>query len=181
MATRLTLILILAFFVLATVPVRAQEVALDVPDNISAPKADTRPAMNDTPRPVSSVAGRDSNLRHWSRFSQAASSPFVRVPAGTRLSGPQSSVSHYVRPQCIQPGSLQAAPAAKNVAVKHHLACNLPTDSAKTAVPAAQTHKVAKNQTMALGYGRNIGEVTYTPVSNTRWSGTIISCYGRYH
>lgn len=170
MATRHNLISLLILVLLPVLPAQAQEAALDNPQ--SSITAAARPAQ--MPQPSAGVPVNNCNLRHWSRFTQStSSSPFRCVPAGTKVSGPQANVSHYIRPQCVNPGSVPAAQQHKTTA---KTTITYSAGAKKTA--AAQ--KQARNQTIALGYGRRIGEVTYTPVSS-RWSGTRISCYGRYH
>jgi hypothetical protein len=190
MATKNNLLLLLAILTLSAMPAQAQEAAFDTPAVAPVPaSASPGASQNKVPQPATGMAGSGSNF-HWSHFSQASSSPFVRVPPGTKLKGQQANVCHYVRPQCVEPGSVPAVAQSQKGAVKRYLAYNVPTAAAssdhKTA-PAASAASAAKakrtekkKQTVALGYGRKIGEVTYTPVSSN-WSGTTISCYGRYH
>jgi hypothetical protein len=175
------LLLLLAFFSVPALPALAQDAAFDAASASSSGQADTRSAQQ-MPRPVAGVAtNQNSNMQHWSHFSQSSASPFLRVPAGTKIKGAQANVSHYLKPQCVEPGSVRAAAQPQKGPVKRYLAYNVQTQAAepvKSKAAAAPAKKTAARQTIALGYGRKIGEVTYSTVSN--WSGTKISCYGRY-
>jgi hypothetical protein len=179
-------ILLIAALVLPALPVRAQEAALEpVSSNTVAPvQQRQQPAAQ--AQQASGGTSTGSNLRHWSRFSQSSSSSlFRRVPAGTKGSGAQS-VCHYIRPQCVAPGAVpKPQTQASKGPVKRYLAYNVPpgqggyNPSAASITPVKKAN--ARKQAMILGYGKHAGEVTYTPAPQNKWSGTPISCYGRYH
>jgi len=179
-------ILLLAALILPALPAQAQEAALEpVSSNNIAPVQQQAPVQPQAPQ-ASGGTGTGSNLRHWSHFSQSSSSSlFKRVPAGTKCSGAQS-VCHYIRPQCVAPGAVpKPHTPASNGPVKRYLAYNVPpgqggsNPNASAGSPAKKAAS-GRKQTMILGYGKHPGEVTYTP-TQSKWTGTPISCYGRYH
>lgn len=194
MARAITHIVLIAVLLITVLPVQAQEAAFDEQNMSPAPvQPQPRPAQ------MTSSSGQESksNLRHWSRFSQASASPiFVRVPAGTKCNsgGPR----HYMQAQCVQPGSVKASAQPQNGPVKRYLAFNVPpgygasgatsskpsrsgaTSSKKSIAPTLTKITPPQKHTIVLGYGSKIGEVTYTaiPASGTRTAS--ISCYPRY-
>lgn len=180
------LLLLLALISLPALPVQAQDVAVDQPSgSYQGPGPTPGPGMMSQgpsqsklephPQQASGMAGHDSNMQHWSRFSQCAtSSPFVRVPAGTRS---RNSVSHYVRPQWVPPGSVPSFAHSEHV--KPTIVTSSNGKVVRTASNSASAKK-ANTQIMVMGYGKG-GQVTYTPIHGRKWSGTAVSCYGRYN
>jgi hypothetical protein len=204
MANRQNHLLALAVLLLSALPAQAQEAALDAPVGASGAPQSMQMSQSRVAKSSSMPAATESNYtRNWSRFSQSSSSPkFLRVAPGTKCKG-QENVSHYVRPRCVVPGSVPAATQQVHKGpVRRHLAYDVPVaeaGSGKTSSnkPAGllpgpghafvmqQGHVVAvkkpvQPRAMVMGYGSKAGEVTYTPVSS-KWHGTAISCYGRYH
>jgi len=149
----------------------------------------THPQRSPQPLSTSAASENQSNLKHWSRFSSSAKPMFVRVPAGTKM---QSTASHYVRPQWVEPGK---APASKTESqkgpVKRYLAYNIPAGSfTKKQTPGAQlpvlrpaTAKKSSTRPAlmhVLSYGSKTGEITKTAVPAHRHPHTYVSCYARY-
>lgn len=171
---------------LLALPVQAQEMALEQPSPSSSAQAGHSMQI----RPISTSAPAQesvSNLKHWSRFSQAAAKPmFVRVPAGSQAN---SGESHYIRPKCIQAGSIKATAQNTNGPVKRYLAYNVPPGGSQTKSSTAgantqkktssQKAKSNNGQVVVLGYGKNSGEITYSTMPSS--SKTLaVSCYPRY-
>lgn len=193
-------IILAGLFLMSAAPVMAQEAAFDQP---SAPFGGgsglgTLPGQHPKQlQPLSSSPAQEtrSNLRHWSRFSQNSAQPmFVRVPAGSKAA--TCGESHYIRPQCIQPGTVKqvAQAQSKSGAVRRYLAYNVPpgafvrkatTSSNKIAIASktstTSSKKKLSSQTIILGYGNKPGEITYSIAPKSVSTATAISCYPRYH
>lgn len=170
---------------LLALPVQAQEAAFEQPTTHAATQ---QPGQHMQIRPISTSAPAQesaSNLKHWSRFSSSSAKPmFVRVPAGTQTN---SGESHYIRPNRVLPGTLKANAQSSNGAVKRYLAYNVAPgacfkNSSSAASPQKKASSAQKSKSnthvVALGYGKNSGEVTYSLIPNSKT--VAVSCYPRY-